>query len=77
MHVKVLGTSVIASVEMVKDGKFIYKTEPHATTAEFDFRDTAAVAGRSWYYVRVIQQDRNLAWSSPIWIAYQSSTGAP
>jgi hypothetical protein len=70
MHVKVLGTSVIASVEIVKDGKFIYKTEPHATTAEFDYSDTTAVAGPSWYYVRVMQEDRNMAWSSPIWMGY-------
>jgi hypothetical protein len=71
MHVKVLGTSDLASVEIIKDGKFVYKTEPDATTAEFDYRDTTAVAGQSWYYVRVIQKDRNLAWSSPIWITYR------
>ncbi|HTP34714.1 MAG TPA: hypothetical protein VMJ75_21195 [Candidatus Acidoferrales bacterium] len=68
LHVKVLGTSVVQSVEVVKDGKFVYKTEPNADTAEFDFTDTASAAGQSWYYVRVIQADRNMAWSSPIWI---------
>jgi hypothetical protein len=25
----------------------------------------------SWYYVRVMQRDRNMAWSSPIWIRYR------
>ena len=68
LHVKVLGTSVVQSVEVVKDGKFVYKAEPNADTAEFDFTDTASAAGQSWYYVRVIQIDRNMAWSSPIWI---------
>ena len=33
---------------------------------EFDYQDKAPVAG--YYYVRVIQMDGNLAWSSPIWI---------
>jgi hypothetical protein len=32
--------------------------------------DTNPGKGESWYYVRVIQQDRQLAWSSPIWVKY-------
>lgn len=71
MHLKVLGTSDIASIEIIKDGRFIYKTEPDTTTAELDYSDTTAVAGQSWYYVRVIQKDRNMAWSSPVWITYK------
>jgi len=68
LHVKVLGTSAIQSVEIVKDGKFIYNTAPNADTSEFDYTDTASATGQSWYYVRVIQADRNMAWSSPIWV---------
>ncbi|HEV2445128.1 MAG TPA: hypothetical protein VGS58_04370, partial [Candidatus Sulfopaludibacter sp.] len=68
-HVKVRGTGPIESVEVIKDGKFVYRTEPHANTAEFDYTDTAfaPAAAQSWYYVRVMQADRNMAWSSPIW----------
>ncbi len=71
LHVKVLGTGEIKSIEIVKDGTFVYKTEPHTSTAEFDFTDRSTKPGTSWYYVRVIQEDRNLAWSSPIWVKYQ------
>ena len=70
LHVKVLGTAAIESVEIVKDGKFIYRTEPKADTAEFDFTDTAKANGQSWDYVRVMQVDRNMAWASPIWVKY-------
>ncbi len=70
LHVKVLGTGAIESVEIIKDGKFIYRTEPKAPTAEFDYTDTAAAPGQSWYYVRVMQADRNMAWASPIWVKY-------
>jgi len=70
LHVKVAGTSTIQSVEIIKDGKFVYKTEPGSDAAEFDYTDTSAASGESWYYVRVIQTDRNMAWSSPIWIKY-------
>jgi hypothetical protein len=68
LHVKVLGTGTIASVEIIKDGKFIHRTQPNAATSEFDYVDNAASAGQSWYYVRVMQVDRNMAWSSPIWV---------
>jgi hypothetical protein len=36
--------------------------------SEFDYTDAAPGTGQSSYYVRVIQADRNMAWSSPIWI---------
>jgi hypothetical protein len=67
-HVKVQGTAPIESVEIIKDGKFIYKTEPKSATAEFDYAETSAGSGESWYYVRVMQVDRNMAWSSPMWV---------
>ena len=70
LHVKVLGTAPLEAVEIIKDGKFVYKTEPNSDTAEFDYTDNAAAKGQSWYYVRVMQADRNMAWSSPIWVAY-------
>lgn len=70
MHVKVLGTAAIETVEIIKDGKFVYRTDPHGASAEFDFIDNAAGNGQSWYYVRVMQTDRNMAWSSPIWVKY-------
>jgi hypothetical protein len=70
LHVKVLGTSTIQSVEVIKDGKFVYQASPGAATAEFDYTDASSSTGTSWYYVRVIQSDRNMAWSSPIWVKY-------
>lgn len=70
MHVKVFGTSAIQTVEIIRKGKFVYQSSPNAATVEFDFVDAAPEAGENWYYVRVIQQDRNMAWSSPMWVTY-------
>jgi len=70
-HVRVLGTAPVETVEIIKDGKFIYRTEPNTQTAEFDYTDNAAANGQSWYYVRVMQIDRNMAWSSPMWVTYK------
>jgi hypothetical protein len=35
-----------------------------------DYTDAAPRPGENYYYVRVIQMDRNMAWSSPIWVKY-------
>jgi hypothetical protein len=34
----------------------------------FTFADQAPLQGESYYYVRVIQVDDQMAWSSPIWL---------
>ncbi len=70
LTVKVIGTDRLIKVEIIKDKKFVYSTEPNSNTAEFTFVDTNPEKGESWYYVRAIQIDRNLAWSSPIWVKY-------
>ncbi len=70
LKVKVFGTDTLQRVEIVKDGKFVFTTSPNAQNAEFTYTDNAPSPGESWYYVRATQMDRNLAWSSPIWVKY-------
>jgi hypothetical protein len=70
LKVKVFGTDTLQRVEIIKDGKFVFTTSPNAKNAEFTYTDNAPSPGESWYYVRVTQMDRNLAWSSPIWVKY-------
>jgi len=70
LKVKIFGTDTLQRVEIVKDGKFVFTTSPNAKTAEFTFIDNRPSHGESWYYVRAIQMDRNMAWSSPIWVKY-------
>jgi len=68
--IKVFGTDTLQQVEIIKDGKFVFTTSPNSKSAEFTYTDNAPSQGESWYYVRVTQRDRNLAWSSPIWVKY-------
>jgi hypothetical protein len=35
---------------------------------EKQFSDEQMLDGENRYYVRVIQRDGNMAWSSPIWV---------
>src|SRR5271157_35412 len=68
--IKVFGTDTLQQVEIIKDGKFVFTTSPKSKSTEFTYIDNAPPQGESWYYVRVTQLDRNLAWSSPIWVKY-------
>ncbi len=72
LSVKIIGTDTLSRVEVIKDGRFVYTSEPKSDRAEFTYVDNEPGQGTSWYYVRAMQMDRNLAWSSPIWVKYPS-----
>ena len=66
--VRVIGTGVIKQIDVIKNRTFMYTTRPESREARFEYVDRQSSAGESWYYVRVLQEDGQLAWSSPIWI---------
>lgn len=68
LHVKVLGTKPIRQIDIIRNNQFVMTKNPQQQEVEFTFRDSAALAGESYYYVRVIQVDDQMAWSSPIWV---------
>ena len=72
MEVRVVGTAPIRAVYVVKDGDDVYRVEGGgATNVGFEYEEKAfdGVSPRdSFYYVRVVQQDGEAAWSSPIWV---------
>ncbi len=68
LHVKVQGTAPIASVELIRDNEFVYTQRPGGTAVDFIYTDQSPRPGENWYYIRVTQEDGNLAWSSPVWI---------
>jgi hypothetical protein len=70
LSVKVTGTYRIEKVEVIKNGKFVFLTEPQGNTAQFTFVDSNPGKGPAYYYVRVLQLDRNMAWSSPIFVNF-------
>ena len=63
------GTGPIQRVDIIKDFHYVYSTEPGKARVEFTWTDEDGVnRGPSWYYVRVLQDDGELAWGSPMWI---------
>jgi len=72
LHVKVEGTDVITGIDLIRNNAVIYSAPgPGRKDAGFEYVDQTPVQGTNWYYVRVSQVDRNLAWSSPIWVTYR------
>jgi hypothetical protein len=71
IRVKARGTRPIVRVEVLKDSKVIYSTEPKQQNVSFQFADTGEVAQRHYYYVRLQQDDRMTAWSSPFFVNYK------
>jgi len=71
LSVKLSGTAPFAKVVIVKDGKYVYSTQPGTKDVEFRWRDYAPQAGKtSYYYVRGEQENGELVWVSPFWITY-------
>jgi len=72
--VVVLGTGPLATVELLRNSQVVHTVRPAATSPDevrFDWEDVLAPpAGKAgYYYIRVIQVDGQMAWSSPIWVS--------
>jgi hypothetical protein len=68
LTVAVEGAGPIAQIDVIKNSKIVYTVSPGVRAAHFTFRDDAYHGEDSYYYVRVTQTDRNMAWASPIWV---------
>src|SRR5262249_13458043 len=67
-EVKVIGTAGLRRVEVVRNNQIVYTASPGSDQAQFRYQDAQPVRGGAYYYLRVIQEDGNMAWSSPIWV---------
>jgi len=66
LTVHAIGTQPIRQVDIVCNNKFVYTQEPLQRDVNLTFTNTEK--GERYYYVRVIQVDDQMAWSSPIWV---------
>jgi len=46
----------------------VYTVAPLNQAVHLQFQDNQPLPGESYYYVRVIQVNDQMAWSSPIWV---------
>jgi hypothetical protein len=71
LSVKVIGTAPIRQIDIIKNNKFIHARHDLTSEVSFTFQDNDLSNAESYYYVRVIQVNDQMAWSSPIWVRVQ------
>jgi hypothetical protein len=57
----------IDRIEVCRNNEFVYINRPSGCEAELSYVDMAPLQGRSYYYLRVIQKDEEIGWTSPVW----------
>ncbi len=73
LNIHVIGTAPLAGIDVLKDSMIVETLRPaDANSSQYNgkWKDPQPQAGIHYYYVRVRQQDGQLAWASPMWIEY-------
>lgn len=73
IDVRIIGTTKIQQIDIIKDNTFAYTAHPDVDEVTFTYTDSNIEPGMHYYYVRVIQEDNNMAWGSPIWVNYKTN----
>jgi hypothetical protein len=58
----------IDRIEVIRDGEVVHTMAGAGQDQTVSWSDGKAAGGNHWYMLRIVQQDRETAWSSPIWI---------
>jgi hypothetical protein len=67
----VIGTKRLAKVDIVKDGAVVDTIKPMGIEHRDTWTEPRPAAGVHTYYVRVLQEDQQIAWGSPMWIHFK------
>jgi hypothetical protein len=66
----IAGTSKIEKAEIIRNAEVIACFNGKSDFEQFQYLDKNVPIGSKniYYYVRITQDDANMAWSSPVWI---------
>ena len=68
LKIRIIGTTPLRQVDLIKNQQFLHTRQKLPQDSTFTFVDKGKQPGEDYYYVRVVQEDDNVAWSSPIWV---------
>src|SRR5262249_11984126 len=68
LRIHAVGTGPLARVDIVRNGRYVFTAEPGRADYATTYTDSESGSGESYYHVRVLQGDGQLAWGSPIWV---------
>lgn len=70
IDINAIGTGPIKEVVILKDSKVVQTMTPGRKEFRESWTDSTPSEGMHYYYVRVMQEDGELAWASPMWVHY-------
>ncbi|MFO7956002.1 MAG: CehA/McbA family metallohydrolase [Candidatus Brocadiia bacterium] len=62
------GEDVISLVEIIKDGEVAWSRRCDDEDVELTWQDPEPPTDEHYYYLHVVQDDGQMAWSSPVWV---------
>jgi hypothetical protein len=68
LKIHVVGTGPIKSLDIIRNAEIYHTVSPGKAAVDLAWQDPAPVAGESSYYVRIIQENGEIAWGSPLWV---------
>jgi hypothetical protein len=68
LEAKIVGTGPVRKVEVIRNNEYVHTQPGGAAEVEFTYVDNDPLAGENWYYIRVEQENGELAWASPVWV---------
>lgn len=68
LRIHAVGTGPIKQIDIIRNAGIVQTIPVGQSTIETEWTDDTPPAGENSYYVRVLQDDGELAWGSPVWI---------
>ncbi len=72
LEAKIVGTAPIRKVEVIKNNMYVHTHRGRGAELSFTYVDNDIETGQAYYYIRVEQENGELAWASPIWVTYEN-----
>ncbi len=64
-----VGCAPLARVEIIRSGEVVFSRPGQGVLARGLLEDPFLPAEGAWYLLKVVQEDGNMAWSSPVWVS--------
>jgi hypothetical protein len=68
IQAEIIGTEVLEKIELIKNNQVILTLKSRTERKQIDWVDQTQPSKEDYYYLRVTQKDKELAWTSPIWV---------
>jgi len=68
LAIRIQGTRPLRQIDIIRSNRFVHTVQALPPETSLEWLDADPLPGESYYYVRVLQVDDQIAWSSPIWL---------